>query len=328
MSDQPASSVSRNRVSTWFGLYSGYLMAAAGAFLFGSKGIYIKLAYGMDADATTLMALRLTLSTPFFLIVGLMTWWQMKRAGTSDSLPRFSARPGLYLKAMAIGILGYWLASFTDFMGLKTLTPQYERLIIFTYPLFVILLGAAFFGQKLRASALWAFAIAYCGLGLVFVTDLGRSGSGVIVGSVWCLASSVAFALYLLLAKPYIARLTPSLFTSWAMIGAAIAALIHYFIVHGFAERQFSGPLIQMAFGLAIGATVLPSYLINFALQRISSQANAIISFINPVFTLLLSWLILKETITPADVGGTGLVIIGVALYTWLEQRSADKPAA
>lgn len=307
---------------SWGTLYGGYAMAAAGAFLFGSKGIYIKLAYGMEADATTLMMLRLGLSTPFYLVIGWLTFQKMKSDGTADALPRLSKRPGLYLKAALVGVLGYWLASFTDFMGLKTLSPQYERLIIFTYPLFVILLGAAFFGQALKVSALGAFAIAYAGLGLVFVTDLGHYGNGIIVGSLWCLASSIAFALYLLLAKPFIARLGASLFTSWAMIGAAIAATIHYFVVHDISDLNLSWPLMQVVIGLAIGATVLPSYLINFALQRISSQANAIINFINPVFTLALSWLILKERITPADLMGTALVISGVALYTWMEQHT------
>ena len=74
--------------------------------------------------------------------------------------------------------------------------------------------------------------------------------------------------------------------------------------------------------------TVLPSYLTNFALGRISSQANAIISFINPVFTLVLSALILRQAVSPADIAGTMLVITGVGLYTWLDKRAAQSAAA
>ena len=40
-------------------------------------------------------------------------------------------------------MLGYWFASYTDFAGLQYISAQFERLILFTYPLFVVVLGAA-----------------------------------------------------------------------------------------------------------------------------------------------------------------------------------------
>jgi len=303
--------------------WSGYLLAMGGAFLFASKGIWIKLAYNYPIDAAALMAVRLTLATPFFVVFGLVTWWHRRRSGRDD-LPRLVDRPGLYLKALCVGILGYWLAAYTDFASLETLSPQFERLILFTYPLFVILLGAVFFKQAMRPTALWAFLIAYAGLGFVFVTDLKAHGSAVVAGAVWCTVSSVAFATYLLLAKPMIARLGASLFTSWAMTGAALMMALHFFCVHSLSDIHMTKDLFWLCVGLAIGATVLPSYLTNFALGRISSQANAIISFINPIFTLALSALILHQTLSVADIVGTVLVITGVGLYTWLDKRAGQ----
>ncbi|MBW8732998.1 MAG: DMT family transporter [Asticcacaulis sp.] len=320
MSAPPRPSI-LTRVSAW----SGYLLAMGGAFLFASKGIWIKLAYAYHVDASALMAIRLALATPVFVIFGLLTWWHRRRTGRDD-LPRLLDRPGLYLKALGVGVLGYWLAAYSDFASLETLSPQFERLILFTYPLFVILLGAAFFKHPLRPVALWAFAISYAGLGLVFLTDLHTHGSAIVVGALWCMTSSVAFASYLLLAKPMIARLGASFFTSWAMSGAALAMGVHFFLVHRLSDIHMSKDLLILCIGLAIGATVLPSYLTNFALGRISSQANAVISFINPVFTLIMSAVILRQVISVADVVGTCLVVAGVGLYTWLDKRSARAP--
>ena len=302
----------------WFRQWGGYVLAALGAFLFASKGIWIKLAYHYQTDASSLLTLRLALATPFFLLGGVVTWWRARRTST---LPPIAADPLLYLKAMGVGVLGYWVASYTDFASLETLSPQFERMILFTYPLFVILFGAALFGQALRVSALWTFAIAYAGLALVFVTDLRAHGSAIAVGALWCTVSSLAFAMYLLLAKPMIRRLGPSMFTSFAMSGAAIATFVQFAFVHRLSDLHMSPALWSLGLGLAIGATVMPSYLTNFALSLISSQANAVISFINPVFTLALSALLLKEKITLADIAGTFLVIIGVGLYTVLDQR-------
>ena len=304
-------------IATW----GGYILAALGAFLFASKGIWIKVAYGYHVDASSLLALRLMMATPFFVAGGIATWLRQKARGL-EGPPAISARPELYIKTLAVGALGYWMASYTDFESLVTLSPQFERLIIFTYPLFVILFGAAFFRQAMRTSALWTFALAYAGIGFIFVTDLRAHGSAIVTGAIWCLVSSVSFALYLLLAKPLIKRLGASLFTSWAMCGAALVTFMHFFIVHRLSDIPWSHGLLTLVLGLAIGATVAPSYLTNFALSRISSQANAVISFINPIFTLLLSALILRQHISLADVAGTLLVLIGVGLHTWLDHRA------
>ncbi len=305
----------------WFAVWGGYLMAAAGAFLFASKGIWIKFAYTYGIDASSLLAVRLLLATPFFVVGGVATWLR-QQARAIEGPPPLRTRPDLYLKTLAVGALGYWVASYTDFESLTTLSPQFERLIIFTYPLFVIVFGALFFGQPMRTGALWTFAIAYAGIGFIFVTDLKSHGSAIVTGTVWCMVSSLSFALYLLLAKPLIARLGPSLFTSWGMSGAALATFAHFFVVHRLSDIHMTMPLFVLCLGLAIGATVAPSYLTNFALSRISSQANAVISFVNPVFTLLMSMLLLRQHVSVADIAGTLLVLTGVGLYTWLDQRA------
>lgn len=307
----------------WIVRWGGYVLAALGAFLFASKGIWIKFAYRYHTDASSLLTLRLALATPIFILGGLLTWWRAKRSGTA-AFPAVGDHPWLYLRAMGVGALGYWVASYTDFASLETLSPQFERMILFTYPLFVIVFGAIFFAQSVRLSALWTFFIAYAGLAFVFVTDFRAHGAGIAVGAAWCTVSSITFALYLLLARPLIKRMGPSMFTSFAMTGAAIATFAQFFVVHRLSDFHMSPPLWALGLGLAIGATVLPSYLTNFALNLISSQANAVISFINPIFTLILSALLLKEHITVADIVGTILVIVGVGLYTFLDQRAAS----
>lgn len=295
-------------------LITGYVLAGVGSFLFATKGIFIKLVYEHGLDASTLMMLRLALATPVFVIGGMLTWLKFRNS--------LNHPPIVFLKALGVGVLGYWLASYTDFMGLKFLTPQFERLILFTYPLFVILMGAAFFKQPFKARSLAFFALSYLGLAVVFVTDLKMRGDGVVEGAAWVMASSVSFALYLLLARGLIKQLGPSMFTSWAMTGAALATFLHYGVMHGLTPVSLSLEGWALVIGLAIGATVLPSYFINFALQRISSQANAVIGFINPVITLILSGLVLREHLTPADMIGTVLVVAGVALYSHFDAKS------
>jgi drug/metabolite transporter (DMT)-like permease len=58
-----------------------------------------------------------------------------------------------------------WVASYADFLGLQYISAQFERLILLTYPMFVVLFGAMFFGERVRPRALIALGVSYVGLG-------------------------------------------------------------------------------------------------------------------------------------------------------------------
>ena len=301
--------------------YGGYGLAALGAFLFSTKGIFIKLAYHETVDAIGLMLMRQIFSVPFFLIYGAVI---KPHAPTSIPAKKIDIR--LWIQAGLVGITGYWLASFTDFMGLKSLSPQYERLILFTYPAFVIGFGAFLFKTRIRPLAILAFVVAYLGLALIFVKDLKSYGQSVVFGTLWVLASAMSFALYVLLAKPLIEKLGTARFTAIAMVSSALVTVVHYGLSHGFSTIfqpfMVSQKLIVLSVGLAIFATVFPILLINSALSQISSQAYAIIGVLSPISTEFLSGIFLKESIGLIDYFGTSLVIAGVGLYTIFDQRS------
>lgn len=65
----------------------GYFFAATGAILFSTKAIIVKLAYELNVDAETLLALRLGLSLPFYLVIGLYSI--RDRRQKSRRCPRF-----------------------------------------------------------------------------------------------------------------------------------------------------------------------------------------------------------------------------------------------
>ncbi|GLK80461.1 DMT family transporter [Methylopila turkensis] len=295
--------------------WAGYALAAAGAILFSSKGILIKFAYAEGVDTETLLALRMGLSVPVYVAIGLMA---VARAGRPQALD------GRTLAAsLAIGLLGYWFASYVDFLGLAYISAPFERLILFTYPLFTVLLGAAFFGQPFRARALLAFALAYAGLALVFVKDVEAAGfDATRTGTLLVLASALAFALYQLFAKGQIAKLGPKLFTCIAMTAAAAAAIVQFLVVRDVGVlSELTAKAWLCAAMIAVLATILPSFLLSAALHRISAQANAAIGTVSPIATLVLAALFLGERVTAIDVAGSALVLAGVGWFTLAEQR-------
>ncbi len=288
----------------------GYFFAAAGATLFSTKAIFIKLAYAETIDAETLLALRMGLALPFYLFIGALALRdRKKRGGTLPSLR-------LVLHSALVGALGYWVASYTDFLGLLYISAQFERLILFTYPLFVVLFGAMFFGQRVRRQTLVAFAVSYVGLALIFSENFSLEGENVAIGTGFVLAAAISFALYQLLAKEAIAKVGPRLFTCIAMVGATIAAFIPFLIFRGAGSLLVSPALFHYGILIAIVATVVPSFFLSEALHRISAQANGIIGTLSPLVTIVLAALVLGENLTPIGIGGTALVLAGVGWFT------------
>jgi drug/metabolite transporter (DMT)-like permease len=296
--------------------YMGYAMAAAGAALFAAKGIIIKLAYAEGINAETTLALRMIMALPFYLVIGIHAF----RAARSDGgeLPDGQ----LWLRMIGVGLLGYWISSYLDFKGLEYISAHYERLILFTYPLFVVLFGAAFFRQPIKSKALIAFAVSYAGLGLLFSQNLSASGMSTIRGALCVLTAAVTFALYQLLAKPIIMRIGPQLFTCIAMGAAAIAVILQFLVLHPFKALFVTPRLWALCFALAFGATVLPSFFLSAALKQITAQANATIGMLSPVVTIILAMAVLGDAITGMDWIGAALVILGVGWFTLSERKA------
>jgi drug/metabolite transporter (DMT)-like permease len=295
----------------------GYIYAATGAALFSTKAIFIKLAYREEVNASLMLALRMMTALPFFLCVGLYVVYQMKRRG--EAMPDTP----LVFRALLTGFLGYYLSALLDFEGLVYITAQLERLVLFTYPVFVMFLGWLFFGAKLTRWGLVAAAISYAGLLLVFANDLPQGGRDTIIGTVLVLGCAVTFAFYQLLAKKFITALGSLLFTSIALTASGIACITHHIIVSQSFDFSASPRFFAMAAGAGFFATVLPSFLVNAGLSRISPQSTSMISTISPIITISLAVAILGEEFTFIDATGAALVILGIGVYAWTDSRRA-----
>lgn len=295
--------------------YAGYAMAAFGAALFASKGILIKLAYAQGIDAETTLALRMILALPFYLVIGIHALGAMKAKG--ETLPDAS----LMLRMIGVGLIGYWTSSYLDFKGLEYISAHFERLILFTYPLFVVLFGAAFFRQPVRLKALVAFGISYAGLALLFVQNMAAAGSATTTGTLYVLAAAVTFALYQLLAKPLIMKIGPQLFTCIAMGAAGVAVILQFLATHPVESILVTPSLWGLGLALAFGATVLPSFFLSAALKQISAQANATIGMLSPVVTIVLAMAVLGDAVSGSEWLGAALVILGIGWFTLSERK-------
>jgi len=103
--------------------------------------------------------------------------------------------------------------------------------------------------------------------------------------------SAFTFALYVLWSGLFIPVLGV-LFTSTALLGATLAIALHFVLsVQTFEVlTSFSFKVYFYFFLMGVFTTLVPSYFVSASIGRIGSSNVAIVSSIDPIFTIFLAW--------------------------------------
>ena len=300
-------------------LVSGGLLVLIAAVGFSAKAVLVKLAYAYSPqlDAITLMTLRMLLSLPCFLIVAL--WARRNGAQRRLSFREAATVAGL-------GILGFYAAGYLDFAGLSYITAGLERLILFLYPTLVVLFSAVFYRRRLHPRERLALLLSYLGIALVFGSHAFVFTPQLVLGATLVFGAALSFALYILISGNVVGRIGSTRFTAYVMTSACIASIIHFLMTHhGMAALDIPWRVYGIVILMAVFSTVIPAFLFNAGMQRIGANPTSIISSIGPVMTLFFAYVLLGETLTPAQMLGTLLVIAGVMIVSIRGKGSGER---
>lgn len=281
-------------------------LACAGAVFFSAKAIVAKLLYREGIDAIDLIALRMLLSAPVFLLVAIWTWRREPRLRVRD-----------LLRILFLGFIGYYVSTMLDFLGLQYISVGLERLILFLTPSFVLLLGMLIWRRQVSRGQWGALVCAYVGVTLVFWRDVHLGGSGVVLGSLLVLGATITYSVYMLLSGEIVARVGTLRLVALAMLVSSAASLGQYVWLRPLPSLFDHAPRIWALSAVnASVCTVLPVFLTMIAVGRIGAGAASQASMIGPVSTLFLGAWILGEPITGVQLLGTALVLLGIFLLS------------
>ena len=295
----------------------GVVFALLAAVGFSAKAILVKLAFVDSVDAVTLLALRMAFSVPFF--VGVAIWVRRQHAAPLS-------RHDWWL-VLGLGFVGYYLSSFLDFLGLQYVSAGLERMILFLYPTMTVLLTALIYRRAIGIGTVAAMALSYAGIALVFLHDMGmhevtlNRGGTVLLGGALVFASTMSYAIYLVGAGHVIERIGALRFTAYAMVVASIVSLLQFAVTHPLHALILPPRVYQLSIAMAIFSTVLPVFLLSYAIRRIGSGNTSLIGSIGPVSTIFMAYLFLHETVSLAQIAGSLLVLGGVLIVSMNSRR-------
>ena len=284
--------------------WQGPALALAGAVAFSGKAIIVKLAYRYQVDAVTLIMLRMLVALPLFAA---MAWW----AGRGK--PALSGRDKLAV--LALGFMGYYLASMLDFLGLQHISASLERLILYLTPTAVVLLSQLLFGRRASRRQWLLMGLGYGGLALAFGHELTLEGPRVAWGASLVAGSMLSYALYLIYSGERVHRLGALRLAGNASVVACLFCLLQFVLLRPLSGLQaVAEPVWWLSLLNGTLCTVAPVLAVMMAIERIGAARTAQLGMVGPISTILLGVLLLGEPLTLWLAAGSLAVLSSVAL--------------
>jgi len=296
----------------------GIVLVIIGTTLFSSKSILIQWIMQQGVNVEQLMVLRMSFSFPLFLAMGI---W---------SYQRLTIKPQIqdYLAIMLVGILCYHLASYLDMWALQSISAGLERILLFSYPIFVTIYQR-FRGEKFVPTQYIGAILSYLGILIFFWEDQSHTQDSLVWGVVAMVIAAMLTAMFTIASQTYGNKLNSYFFTSVAMGITALSIGLHTLIymqtnAQEFAQLSWNFSAVTW-FGisiLAIACTLIASICFNRGISLAGASAGSIAGTIGPIITIVLSALFFGEIITWIHWFGVALVVLGVGLVSQHERLS------
>jgi drug/metabolite transporter (DMT)-like permease len=291
------------------------VMVALAAMLFASKGIFGKLLYQRGVGFELLVTLRAMIAVPLF-------GWMAFRRTPAGTTPAPKMRTGAFLAAVGAGVICYYVGALVDFWALVLIDASIERVLLFSYPAMVVLIGAVLERRAPEARVVWAMLLTYAGIffamGGIDVAELQAN----LFGAMLVLIAALTTAVYFLIGARYTRELGSTRFAAIAMISSAVMLAVHFAAFGSFEEvHALEGHDWLLLVVLGVACMFVPGLLQAEGMRRVGASRAAIGSTIGPPTTILLAAVFFGERLNAWQILGSAMIVGSVLLLSLLPGR-------
>lgn len=254
----------------------GVVLVAISAVSFGLMPVFAKIAYTANTSTLTLLFLRFSVAAIFMFLLILM-----KRLV-------FPSKKEILI-FLLMGAVGYTGQSFCYFTALNFASASVVSLLLYTYPVMVMIGSALFLKEKITFRKILALGFALTGA----VVIIGAKGSANSIGIILSVASAVVYSGYILISSKVIKAGMEVQSSAFIMLGASIVYGIVNFTSGFSAPQNIKG--ISAVVMIALISTVLAFWSFFSGLEKIGPSSAALVSILEPVVTVFSSVMILSE---------------------------------
>ncbi|KPU44217.1 putative amino-acid metabolite efflux pump [Oxobacter pfennigii] len=216
---------------------------------------------------------------------------------------------------LTLGIVGMFGYHVMFFMALKYTSAINSSLIAATNPLMTAILASFFLGDKMSYKKIGPVLLSLSGVALTITGGNFKEvvQAGLNIGDLFMLAAVFLWAAYSVLSKKIGGKYSPIVLTAYSFISCSII-LIPFVIWENPASFIPSSTISgwTAVFYMAIFPSVIGYLVQQHSIKIIGARRTMIFVNLVPVFSIILSLLILKETLSPFKLLSSLLIIVGV----------------
>lgn len=183
-------------------------------------------------------------------------------------------------------------------------------ILLYTSPIFILLLSAILFKEKITRIKLFALILTF--VGCIFVTGIGGenhlSAKGLFIG----LCAGFGYALYSIFSRFALKKYKPLTVTFYTFVFSSISLLPFCNIVE--ICSSFSEKSLLFLIGIALICTVLPYIFYTFGLSGLETGKAAILVTVEPLVGSLIGIFVWKENLDMLKLIGIIMIFIAVIL--------------
>jgi drug/metabolite transporter (DMT)-like permease len=281
----------------------GIVLIIISAASFGTLGILGRFAFAEGMDTLSIMALRFSLSALVLLAMLLIR---------GEALPR----GGTLMRLIGMGAVGYVGQAFAYLTALKYASPGLVALLLYLYPVFVVILSVTLNHEPINRIKILALGLGLALVGLALT--VGPAG-GQLPGILLAISAAVIYSVYILVGNKVMQQVSAVQSSTVIFFSAGVTSTL-LMLANG-AHLPKTGMGWGVIAAIVVLATVVPVVTFLAGLRRIGATNAAMLSTLEPVVTVLLAALLLGEILKPVTLLGGALILAAVIILMRTELR-------
>lgn len=279
-------------------MIKGIILAVISACAYACLPIFAKLGYEAGLSAVQMLTYRFCFGAATLAVFFLF----FRRRALKPSFR-------LLFKCAGLGLGLYLTQSLFYFQSLKYIPASTSSLILYLYPLVVLVLSTFFLKVKFRFASMISVILIMAGCCLVFYDAFLRHLS--MTGVLLALASPFIFGVYLTLSQVILKNERPASVALYMMIFTGIG---YAFLNHGVDITNATHAQLMVGIALGVIPSAIAIGLLYAALDLIGATYVSLFSSVEPAVTLFLAWLMIGENIVTYQIYGVILLILGIVV--------------
>lgn len=274
-------------------------------FLFGTIGIFVRY---ISLPSSVIAFARGIIGTLFLLLITVFA----RRKISIESI-----RKNLLLLCLSGAFIGFnWIFLFEAYHYTTVAT---ATLCYYMAPIFVMLASPFLLKEKLSAKKIICIILALAGMILVSgIVQTGICAIEEIKGILFGIGAAVLYSLVIIMNKK-MNRLSAYDKTIIQLAAAALVVLPYIVITKDGSRIVFTKTSVMLLLFVGIIHTAVAYALYFGSMKDLKAQSIAIFSYIDPVVAILLSVLLLRETMELTGIIGA-ILILGATLISELSE--------